>query len=221
MYIFPNFHPWIGKNFGHDSCFGVRLLVVGESHYWEHDPHDQPDCLQFPNIWARTTHLTQEVVVDWGQNRRGSARFFTNVSNVLRMRNDGGSYEDENGEMWNHVAFYDYVQSYVEWQHEAGRPNRPTDDQWDEGKDPFDTILQILKPDAILMLGGPNNGTSGWIAHNHNHDKFSGLYTPYEHNGIIFLGIYHPSAINWPLNRAIASFRDLIKNSRKRIRPNG
>ena len=211
MHKFPNFHPWIGQQFA-ASCFGIRVLVVGESHYWDRAPEN----IQYPDLWNCTTSLTQEVVEDWGRNRhgQGTAQFFTHVSNVLRQRYDGGQYEDANGEMWNHVAFYNYVQSYVQRPQGQNNPNRPTDEQWEEGKGPFNAVLQILRPDAVLMLGGPNDGTSGWITHNHGHANFQGLYNPYEHNGITFLGIYHPSAYGyWDLNRAITSFRTLLEDA--------
>ena len=75
MYEFPGvtFLPWIGANFGRESRFGARLLVLGESHY-DNDP-EYSDC-----------GLTQEVVRDWAQNKR--ARFFTIIAKVLRGSED-------------------------------------------------------------------------------------------------------------------------------------
>ena len=71
MYEFPGvtFHPWIGANFGRESRSGVRLLVLGESHY-DNDP-EYSNC-----------GFTQEVVRDWGQMQRN--QFFTKIAKVLR-----------------------------------------------------------------------------------------------------------------------------------------
>ena len=70
MYEFPGvtFHPWIGANYGRKSQFGVRLLVLGKSHY-NNDP-EYSDC-----------GFTQNVVRNWGQNQR--ARFFTIIAKIL------------------------------------------------------------------------------------------------------------------------------------------
>ena len=70
MYEFPGvtFHPWVGSRYGRQSRFGVRLLLLGESHYDKDSEFS--DC-----------GFTQEIVHEWGQNRR--AKFFTVIAKVL------------------------------------------------------------------------------------------------------------------------------------------
>ena len=155
MNEFPGvtFHPWVGARYGRESRFGVRLLVLGESHY--DDDSEFSDC-----------GFTQEVVRTWGQNNR--ARFFTIIAKVLRGSEDWID-DDPRSEIWEHTTFYNFVQSVV-----SGPRTPPKFRQWCEAQTPFTTVLQSLNPDAVLMLGWrlaehvlhqPENVMFGDIAH--------------------------------------------------------
>ena len=89
------FLPWIGKRYGRSSCFGFRLLVLGDSHYVEEGEQADSD-------------FTRYVVRRWGQTERHA--FFTVVEKVLRQSEDWIDDKDR-AEMWEEVAFYNLVQS--------------------------------------------------------------------------------------------------------------
>ena len=127
----PTFHPWIGPHYGRESQFGVRLLVLGESHYGR--PGEVPE----PRIF------TQDVVRYYsGQHRHP---YFTILAKILR--GDRGWIDDEErAAIWENVAFYNYIQSLVP---APGTP--PTAAQWDAAHDPFLTVLDTLQPDAVLV----------------------------------------------------------------------
>ncbi|ENT4838116.1 TPA: hypothetical protein ACNHSB_004962, partial [Escherichia coli] len=98
------FQPWVGDHY-HSSRYGVRVMVLGESHYGE--PEDYaPDFTQ---------HVINEHAFQPG------LRFFTIATNLLRGTTDEPTAE-ERREAWQHVAFYNYVQEFVG---DAGRI-RPT-----------------------------------------------------------------------------------------------
>ena len=133
MYEFPGvtFHPWIGSRYGRDSRFGLGLLVLGESHYGS----KEDEYFTF----------TSRVVRAWAQEKR--ARFFTIISNVL-TNNRGWISDEDRAEVWEHIAFYNLVQSVM-----GGPREPPSFRQWVDAQQPFQTVLAALKPEAVLVLG--------------------------------------------------------------------
>ena len=181
MYEFPGvtFHPWIGANFGRESRSGVRLLVLGESHY-DNDP-EYSNC-----------GFTQEVVRDWGQMQRN--QFFTKIAKVLRGHREWIN-DDVRSEIWEHTAFYNFVQSVV-----SAPRTPPTFRQWCEAQAPFDSVLKSLKPDAVLILG---SRLSDHVLNRPDNATFS--------------AIVHPSSGHFRYNEAIPAFKKLLANTKRRI----
>ena len=181
MYEFPGvtFHPWVGEHYGRESRFGVRLLLLGESHY--KDDAEFPDC-----------GFTQTVVRDWGQKKR--ARFFTVIAKVL-LGSEGWIDDDKRSKIWEHTAFYNFVQSLV-----PGPRTPPKFQQWCEAQTPFETVLQSLKPDAVLMLG--------WRLSEHV------LHRP---ENVTFGEIAHPSSSQLRYVDAIPAFKKLLADAKRRI----
>ena len=87
------FDPWVGSRY---RCggFGVRLLVLGESHHGKREE-------------IRTT-LTSDVVQKWGQPKK-RMQFFTIVSKVLLGLDQNATLDDSSrSSIWEDVAFYNY-----------------------------------------------------------------------------------------------------------------
>ena len=216
MYKYPEevtFHPWVGSHYeDSDNRFGFRLLVLGESHYNDamNENDQDPEWIEYRNSHGGEHVFTQFVVRKWGQNRRAS--FFTIIAKVL-----SGSAEwiddDARSEILEHVAFYNYVSRHVPWYQDDDRPKRPTSEQWRGSKAPFETVLQSLKPDAVLMLG---KELSDCVVNQHNHGNLR-MYHAYQHENINFLGIYHPSSRRFfKYDKAIQAFNELIKLTESR-----
>jgi len=134
--IEPYFKPWVGKDYGRNSQFGVALMILGESHYVEPQTVDSPQ-------------LTVEMI---GQISRGEwpKRFHTIIYRLFPRRT--GSSETVNGDFksfWDSLLFYNYVQQSVG----LGPRIPPGDKLWLESKEPFFTVLSRFKPDCILILG--------------------------------------------------------------------
>ena len=129
----PRFHPWIGSHYGRESRFGVRLLVLGESHYGQPGEDDEP----------RT--FTQDVVRDYSGPHRHP--YFTTIAKVLRGDTDWID-DEERAAIWENIAFYNYIQTLLP---APGIP--PKAAQWDAGHGPFLTVLNTLQPDAVLVVG--------------------------------------------------------------------
>ena len=126
-----NFLPFVGEKY-YNSRYGVRVLVLGESHYGS----EEDNCADF----------TQRVIRDLAY-RPGFA-FFSKLTNVLRGRTDWPS-DEERRETWQHVAFYNFVQEFVAAESRVA----PTEAMWRAAQAPFLNVVRELKPDVILVLG--------------------------------------------------------------------
>lgn len=178
-YFDVTFHPWVGRCYGRNSRFGVRLLVLGESHYDEYLEFSGPD-------------FTQNVVRILGQEQRD--KFFTKIAKVL-LRTADRINDDVRSEIWEHVAFYNFVQSMV-----PGNRTPPTFRQWCEAQTPFQTVLQDLEPDAVLLLS--------WRLPEHI------LHQP---ENISFGAIAHPSSGHLRYKEAIPAFEELLTSAQQRV----
>jgi hypothetical protein len=127
------FDPWVGQHYLTKGVSGVRVMVLGESHYG--------------TAGTESAGFTQSVVRDIGQQRRH--RFFTTVQKLILGLGPGWLSPESRAEFWETVAFYNFVQTFVG--HEARM--RPTEAMWQAGAKPFLQTLEELKPDFLLVLG--------------------------------------------------------------------
>jgi hypothetical protein len=124
------FQPWIGKKYEAGIAPGVRLLLLGESHY---SSNDEPRDF--------TIRLTQDYV-----DGKFSHRFWTNIMQVV----DGRDHDEiDRAEFWARVAFYNFVQEIV-----SDRPGTPPKDcMLERAVRPFFCVLRHLRPSHVLVLG--------------------------------------------------------------------
>ncbi|EFD5358390.1 hypothetical protein [Escherichia coli] len=125
------FMPFIGSKY-EDSIYGVRVLVLGLSHYGDDDDN-------YPEF-------TRDVVAE--NAYKSGNRFFTILSNVLRLSRDNIN-DEQRRLVWANVSFYNYIQEIVG---DKGRIS-PTREMWHNANAPFLDIVKQLKPDVILVLG--------------------------------------------------------------------
>lgn len=175
------FDPWVGSKYKSSDVFGVRVLVLGESHYGE----SREMCTAF----------TTNVVRRWAQAHRHS--FFTKVAKVLLGLDESTWLADEpRAEIWEHIAFYNYVQELVG---DRSR-RRPTAQMWAAAEAPFLGILQELRPEAVLVLGS--------AVEQHLPADFP--------DEISKTSIYHPSSRYFYYATANPAFASLISVARKK-----
>ncbi|OOE40875.1 hypothetical protein BZG06_14790 [Salinivibrio kushneri] len=128
------FQPWVGDRYWEANRFGARVLVLGESHYGTEEEVS-------PNF-------TKDVVQNLAIDHRHA--FFTKISKVL-LGLDSNQWlsDEERSEVWQHLAFYNYVQGFV-----GDTPRvRPNQDMWQDSKEAFLSVIEHLKPDLVLVLG--------------------------------------------------------------------
>lgn len=126
------FHPWIGAHY-QNSPFGLRILVLGESHYgWEAMPEDE----------ASVTRRSLET-------GRETGRFWQAIAGLLAAYKPDGTPNT-----WDCVAFYNYVQHIVGDQARV----RPEDWMWTSKTtvQAFKQVLAECQPERILVIGKTN-----------------------------------------------------------------
>jgi len=126
------FEPWIGSRYATVGVGGVKLLILGESHYG-------------PTGDERAT-FTTEMIRQLGQ--QGRFRFYTATQRLV-SGGRGWLPDAERSAFWEQVAFYNYVQSFpgprARW--------RPTPEMWSAAKAPFLQTLAEVEPQVLLVLG--------------------------------------------------------------------
>ena len=128
------FSPCVGPRYAEGAFDGLRLLVLGESHYeWRDMPSQERTLTQF--------------VVD-GNMSATPGRFVRGVTSAL----EGGSAhstQEERLRLWQTLAFYNYSQEF------AGdhARERPTQAHWEAAQTPFRQVLTFLTPDVVLVCG--------------------------------------------------------------------
>ena len=128
------FLPWIGSRYMSEGIRGAKLLVLGESHYGREED--------------LTSDFTSRVVQSKVYN--GRHRFFTIIAKLILGKGAGVHIrQDEREWVWDRIAFYNYVQSMA-----GVDPNgNITDSMWQEARQPFEDVVEVTSPDAILVIG--------------------------------------------------------------------
>lgn len=137
------FNPYIGKKY---EIQNFKILILGESHYFNHQ-----DYLDYENEKERVKLFTNYVVNRYLQYKKDGKSFerwmntFTKFGNVLngkRMSNI------ETIDFWEKCCFYNYVQFPT-----RGTRLSPTNEEFRNSKDAFETVIGELKPHIVILWG--------------------------------------------------------------------
>ncbi len=132
------FLPWVGKRYADGYAeTGHKLLILGESHYaWEENQKLDRAITRrlIPGVVARE---------EWVGN------FFYFIEQTLLNSERAEVRKSSGSAFWQSVAFYNFVQSQVD----GGARKRPSREQWKTSHDPFEHVIEALKPDRVWVLG--------------------------------------------------------------------
>ncbi len=126
------FVPWIGKNYekgGLDGS-GLRVTLLGESHYG-------------PAHHVRR-EATPEVTRWLGQSTRKA--FYTCMA--YAVLNETWLTMEERAGFFEGVCLYNFVQEFL-----ADVGDRPTDRQWLAAAKILPGVIDVLKPDIVVVFG--------------------------------------------------------------------
>jgi hypothetical protein len=128
------FDPWEGDAYRTSGLNGLRVLVLGESHYGK------------PVELLPT--FTQGVVRSLGIDSRH--RFFTATAKLLLNTPPGIPLTDcARASFWRRVAFYNYIQEFVG----TVPRTRPTKEMWQQAGNYLPAVVAELNPQLMLVLG--------------------------------------------------------------------
>ena len=127
----PYFKPWVGENY---AASRPRILILGESHYSENLSENQD--------------FTQGIIAYWALGSKGN-RFFTTIAKIVSEKPYEWMSPADKNTFWQSVAFYNFIQEIVG---EAPR-YRPTEQMWQDAKEPLEYVLAALSPDLVVVLG--------------------------------------------------------------------
>lgn len=125
-----SFEPWLSAG----SFHGLRLLLVGESHY---DP--DPKSLD-------SSHTIQ-VVSDYGiGDASGRTKLFRNAYAAFTGDFDFSTLGGK-ATFWNSVSYCNYFQRAM-WP----PGEEPTDEDYRRSAEPFDALLAHIRPDCFVVM---------------------------------------------------------------------
>lgn len=128
--------PWRGPKWGHNdnALGGLRLLILGESHYHETEP-----------VGADVPDMTEYVVRNYVSGNQSHA-FLSKVERLVM--GDGASWHP--ADFWDSVVFYNYIP--VVAANKSGQ--RPPEELW-HGEAPslFLDVVKRIEAEAILVCG--------------------------------------------------------------------
>jgi hypothetical protein len=184
------FKPWVGNQYDKaGSIFSKKILVLGDSHYI-----DEQDYISLNNL-DEQSDLTTGVMLDYldPNVKENWKSTFTKFMNSFIQ--DTKHYECSISELWNSVAFYNYLQR------PGGTQSRQTqhyDYTQDKDRNAFLEIINDLQPDIIISWGNkvwdaiPEDLGYGNYRVNDLHGDCCCLY-PFKDRVIKLIGITHPS----------------------------
>ena len=129
------FDPWIGPLYDREGLLehgGLRLLLVGESHYG--------------TPGTERSGFTEEVVRRLALN--GGHRFFTTVTRAVTGDRRAGAAQRR--DLFERIAFVNCVQAFAA--ESSSDRTRPTPEMWEVGIRALSATVAEVLPDAVLAL---------------------------------------------------------------------
>lgn len=127
------FRPWVGSRYRSDGYQGLRILVLGVSHY------DQG--------YGKGPGTTSYVVEQYISGRH-ERKYFDGVGRIFEGTTYGRN-EDERRRFWESVAFCNLIQEFVG----TSPDSKPTSAHFSAAMEPFRAVARELSPDFVLVTG--------------------------------------------------------------------
>ena len=179
------FYPWIGERYDGDNRFGVRVLVLGESHYGEKGT-EVPTYTRGVVCWHTQRARTGEGI---------TSQFFTKVATVLCEKPEGIN-DGDLAKVFQEIAFYNFLQTF-----KGGTARgKATSQEWEDSQAPLKTVLDGLRPDAVLVLG-----------------RELSRRIPDFPEDTPRADIAHPAWPDFSYNEAIPKFQNLLEQAKARV----
>ena len=185
------FFPWIGKDYKTGGIFGRKILVLGESHYCGAgcEGCGTEKCAECHSF---TENVLNEYL-DESLPRKNWMRTFVKFERSLVNHETDWK---ERKEIWNSLAFYNYLQVPMDDARQAG-----TQQQYRDAEDPFFQALDSLKPDIMIVWGyrlwdlmPASRWENGYPIQIDDYNVLHGAYFTNDGKAVTTVCVYHPSA---------------------------
>ena len=187
---YVRFEPWKGKNYLTTGFNGKKILVIGESFYCSEEEADK---------YAAT--LTEKIVNDYlairnGEFRENKGEWTNTYLKFERSLVGEETTPERSREIWNSIAFYNYLQIPMSGARESGSPI-----DYKNAEKAFFEVINELQPDLIIVWGvgklfnnmpedrwtwGKRLDVDGWDINN-------GYYQLDNEKQVRCIAVYHPS----------------------------
>lgn len=127
------FKPWVGAEYSSGGIFGKRILVLGESQYSDGEPN--------PN-------LTIEVLKEYLSYEKTVPSYLQSFNKFERSLIGTTTDGTMRRQIWNSVAFYNYLQIPMSGPRRAGKKS-----DYADSADAFFEVLETLYPEIIIVWG--------------------------------------------------------------------
>ena len=184
------FEPWKGENYETSGFNGKKILVIGESFYCSEEEADK---------YAAT--LTEKIVNDYlairnGEFRENKGEWTNTYLKFERSLVGEETTPERSREIWNSIAFYNYLQIPMSGARESGSPI-----DFKNAEKAFFEVINELQPDLIIVWGvgklfnnmpedrwtwGKRLDVDGWDINN-------GYYQLDNEKQVRCIAVYHPS----------------------------
>ena len=135
-------YPWVGKDFESSS---PRILVVGESHYVRNDFEKKPTIQEKIQEWQDDRTITRVCIMESCINGEWMVPTWQQLQYAL-----AGSEQYDNLALWEHIAYYNFVQRAMDYETQTERPN---EEDFAKGWETFAAVASALKPDYCVFFG--------------------------------------------------------------------
>lgn len=188
------FEPWVGGNYNTGGIFNKKILVLGESHYCA-NPECKNKCgfKDFPD--GGCEDFTQNTVHDYLDPKKERNTWMPTYLKFERSLVGDYTTPEKSKEIWNSIAFYNYLQVALTEARKAG-----SKEDYEDSKEPFFEVINKLQPDLIIIWGVrlfyklPEEGwTEGDPLIIDGYDVKNGYYQLNNGNKVRCIAVYHPS----------------------------
>ena len=182
------FKPWVGKKYDTSGFSGKKILVIGESFYCSEE--------------EAVDTLTEKVVTDYlairnGENRDNKGGWTNTYLKFERSLVGKETTPEDSQEIWNSIAFYNYLQVPMSGARESG-----SSIDYKNAEKAFFEVIDKLKPNLIIVWGvgklfnnlPEDRWTWGNPLDEEGWDINNGYYQLNNEEQARCIAVYHPSS---------------------------
>lgn len=141
------FLPWVGKNYEKRLFFGKKILVLGESHNCGKEGCTREEC-ESKEAFIECRNMTNNTMKVFFERPERHKPWMNTYTKFERSLFGEWTNAEDRKEIWDAVAFYNYLQYSVDGSRKAGE-----DDAYEKAIVPFYQVIDFLKPEVIIVWG--------------------------------------------------------------------